>query len=176
MRVERIRTPKHLYLVDGNNNYNKSCFATTVCVRWRITSITPWINFEVENCSILFWSGSIWLLLSFERIYSSLLKMNLNYCAYSVLNRINSFYSIYPYYHNRSLLFIYHVLLVIKGVHHTKKQSLLLIIFIQLHPQGVFIWYIIYMLLSYAVFTKIDYFPSHIHRQLAASQIINHIT
>ena len=91
-------------------------------------------------------------------------------------SRINFFTSIYPYYHKRSLLFIYHVLLVIKGVHHTKKQSLLLIIFIQLHPQGVFIWYIIYMLLSYAVFTKIDYFPSHIHRQLAASQIINHIT
>ena len=92
------------------------------------------------------------------------------------INRINSFTYIYPYYHNRSLLFIYHVLLVIKGVHHTKKQSLLLIIFIQLHPQGVFIWYIIYMLLSYAVFTEIDYFPSHSHRQLAASQIINHIT
>ena len=142
------------------------------------------------------WSGLLWLLLSFERIYSTLCKINLYYCTYVEIrrifrvslfidkkfvknidkSRINFFTSIYPYYHKRSLLFIYHVLLVIKGVHHTKKQSLLLIIFIQLHPQGVFIWYIIYMLLSYAVFTKIDYFPSHIHRQLAASQIINHIT
>ena len=109
----------HLYLVDGNNNYNKSCFATTVCVRWRITIITPWINFEVENCSPLFWSGLIWLLLSSERIYSSLFKINLNYCAYAVLRRYDN--SIVFQYHERIVLIrlLLYILITITEVYYS---------------------------------------------------------